>query len=131
MLGLPFMSPTVNMFIEDEYFVKLTENPEYYLTVEPYKIKESSNGRRCPVIGLDDIELCCLHYKSCDEAIEFWNRRKTRVDFNRILVIANSWNMHGNKELMQRVLNCGYPSIVYTYGDFGLVICFIEVNAYR
>ena len=32
-LGLQFLSPTINMFIEDENFVKLVENLEYYFSI--------------------------------------------------------------------------------------------------
>lgn len=30
-----------------------------------------------PKIAVDDIEICCLHYHSCSDAIEAWERRST------------------------------------------------------
>ena len=78
-LGLEFLSPTINMFIEDENFVKLVENLEYYMSV-PATAKQDryvdpiDNSIVYPKIQIDDIELCCLHYKDCNDAIAAWER---------------------------------------------------------
>lgn len=79
--GLRFQSPTINMFIENENFVKLVENFEYYMsiTAEPITdcyIDPIDEKVKYPKIKVDDISICCLHYKDCEEAIEAWERRK-------------------------------------------------------
>lgn len=119
-LGLEFKTPTINMFIEDENFVKLVENFEYYMSITPKAkcecfIEPKDNNIKYPKIAIDDIEICCLHYKSCAEAIEAWERRKKRINYDNIYVIGNSWNMHSNEELIKRLSqNRKYKTILFT-----------------
>ena len=124
-LDLPFMSPTINMFIEDENFVKLVENLEYYLAVEPEPLYEMyEDGEMVyPKISIGDIELCCLHYKSCQEAIDAWNRRRKRVNLKNVVVIANSWNLHNKKIYIKRLLNTKYKTIIFTTETTNLENC--------
>ena len=118
-LGLQFLSPTINMFIEDKNFVKLVENLEYYLSISAEPLTEKyidpvDNSITYPKIKIKDIEICCLHYKDCKEAIDAWERRKKRVNLNNVFVIGNSWNMHGNIELMQKICNSSYKSVLFS-----------------
>lgn len=118
-LDIPFLSPTINLFIEDENFVKLVENPEYYFNIEAKPLIEKytdsvDSSISYPKIVVDDVEICCLHYKNCKEAIEAWERRRKRINFDNIYVIGNSWNLHGNLELIQRLSNINYPTVIFT-----------------
>ena len=118
-LGIQFLSPTINMFIEDENFVKLVENLEHYLSVKVEPLTDKfidpiDNTIVYPKIKIDDIEICCLHYKDCQDAIDAWERRKKRVTLSNVFVIGNSWNMHGNKELIARICQSKYKSVVFS-----------------
>lgn len=118
MFGLPFQSPTINMFIEDENFVKLAETPEHYLKSKPVPVSDCyvdpiDNNIQYPVIGIDDIRLCCLHYKNCDEAIEQWKRRCERVQFDKLFIVANTWNLHDNEDLIKRIDDLKDPHIIF------------------
>lgn len=122
-LGLEFKSPTINMFIEDENFVKLVENLEYYMSIKPIAKYEKyvdpiDPNIVYPVISVDDVELCCLHYKSCADAIDAWERRRKRVNLNNVYVIANSWNLHENEELIKRLSNTKYKTVIFTYKSY-------------
>lgn len=128
-LDLEFKTPTINMFIEDENFVKLVENFEYYMQIEAVPkcecyIDPIDNKIRYPKIAIGDIELCCIHYKNCQEAIEAWERRKKRVNYNNIYVIANTWNLHENAELVQRLCNTKYKTIIFTTQDYDEQQCY-------
>lgn len=132
MLGLPFTSPTINMFIEDENFLKLVSNLKHYMSIEPEPLADPyvdpvDRTVKYPKIRIDDIEICCLHFKNCAEAINAWNKRRNRINFENILVIANSWNMHGNKTLIKKILNTGYRTICFTFGDYTEANC-IQLN---
>lgn len=88
------------MFIEDENFVRLVNNLEYYLSLDVQPLTDKyidpiDPNISYPKIQVGDIELNCLHYKDCLEAIECWERRKLRVNYDNVFVIGNSWNMHG------------------------------------
>jgi uncharacterized protein (DUF1919 family) len=119
-LGLEFKSPTINMFIEDENFIKLVGNLEHYLQVEPQPVTDCfidpiDSDISYPKICVDDVEICCLHYKDCNEAIEAWEKRCKRVNFENIYVIGNSWNMHSKKELVEELLRVSkYKTVVFT-----------------
>ena len=131
-LGLEFRSPTINMFIEDENFVKLCENLEYYMRLEAEPFCEQfvdpiDKNIVYPKIRVGDIELCCLHYKSCKEAIDAWERRRKRVNLSNVYVIANSWNLHENEELIKRISNLKYKTVIFTYHSFKNDKC-IDLN---
>ncbi len=128
MLGMQFSSPTINMFIEDENFVKLCENPQHYFSVdaEPYEechVDSNDKNLRYPIIKVDDILLCCQHYENCEEAVKDWNKRRLRVDYNKIFVISCSWNLHERADLVERINNLPYPSIIFTTEDYNFSRC--------
>lgn len=128
MLGMQFTSPTINMFIEDENFIKLVKNLKYYMAIpaEPLTdkyIDPINSSIIYPKIKIDDIEICCLHFKDCKDAVDAWEKRRKRINFNNILVIANSWNMHENEKHINNILDTGYRTICFTYGDFHFDNC--------
>ncbi len=118
MLGLQDQSPTINMFIRGESFVKLASDPKKYMQeLEPFPITEEFDEPGLlthPVIGVGDIRLNCLHYSCCKDAIEAWNRRKTRVDYDRCLLIATDWDLNYDEELIKKTLSLPYPKVVFT-----------------
>lgn len=70
-LGLQFRSPTVNLFIPANDFIKFCENLEHYLNID--ELVECSDiaktkGANYPVAYLDDILLFLVHYSSVEEA---------------------------------------------------------------
>lgn len=117
-----FQSPTINMFIEDDNFVKLANNPMYYFNVPPVAVTDYYEDSidstiHYPIIAVGDVRLCCLHYKNCDEAAEAWRKRCTRIDYENIYVIANSWNLHGDVGLVKELFECKYPVVFFDYTD--------------
>lgn len=83
-LGLKFLSPTVNLKILPDDFVKFVKNLKEYLELD-FVLVES--GLPYPVGRLKDIMVYFVHYKSFDEAVKKWNERKKRIDFNNIRII--------------------------------------------
>lgn len=41
---------------------------------------------------IDDVEICFLHYNSIDEAKQKWNRRKKRINWEKIVYKFNDQN---------------------------------------
>ena len=147
------------MFIEGENFVKLLEHLEYYMGLVPIAVNDSYKdpvvtGLQYPLIKIGDVELCCLHYKNCVSAIDAWERRKKRIDYDNVYVLANTWDLDENEELINRLYKTGFKTIVlttnkkfkydskmvYINGDFTLdekgnpvpsPINYIDKNAYR
>ena len=121
-LGMEFFSPTINMFIEDESFIKLAYNPKKYFSIDPVAITDKyveplDPSVSYPKIGIDDIEICCLHYKDCVDAIDAWNRRRKRVNLDNVFVIGNSWNMHSDQQLVEKIADAPYKTIVFSTID--------------
>ncbi len=91
MLGLPFRSPTVNMFFSDEDFVKFLHAPKFYLESEPrferldFSWAGAPNGY--PVLALEDIRLNMMHYKTADAAVDKWLKRKARINWYNSIAI--------------------------------------------
>ena len=110
MLGLKFSSPTINMFIRGQNFLKFCKNPEKYLNADAKPIcdnyKEPNNsGVSYHLIRVLDIDLCAMHCKSGQEACQAYNRRKARFDCNNFVIIANTWDLMNNLEWIKEVLS--------------------------
>lgn len=96
-------TPTVGLFFLASDYIKFITNIKEYLnkelnfiSVEQSKwkdriLKEKKAGS-FPIGKLDDIEIFFLHYHSEDEAKEKWNRRKERINWDRILFKFNDQN---------------------------------------
>ena len=86
LLNLPFRSPFVNMNMIMEYFFKFLHDPHAYLEKEPTFYKMFKDF---PLLSLEDIRLDMVHYKTSEEAIEKWNERKQRINWNNLFVVAD------------------------------------------
>jgi uncharacterized protein (DUF1919 family) len=93
---LKFNSPTINLQISPQNFIKFLKNINYYLSIELIEEKEPDiddfirlGGQTInfPVGRLDDIVVYFQHYHSFDEAKEKWDLRKKRIIWDKIYVI--------------------------------------------
>lgn len=90
-LRLRFLSPTINLYMQAEDFIKFCESLPYYLSID--QMTECTNpaikgNRVYPVAYLGDIKLFLVHYSSVKQAQQKWNERKQRIKKNSIVVIA-------------------------------------------
>ena len=88
-LGRRFLSPTINMSINDSDFLKLLMDLEYYfdqtftfLPSETYPVGLLGEGDR-------QIEVRFEHYKEPQEAGEKWNNRKQRIVKDIYVIMAD------------------------------------------
>ena len=96
-----YNTPFVGLFLLPECFVKLSNNFEYYMSQEVRFVTESKyayiNQLRenhegdYPLGLLVDLEINFLHYRSQEEALDKWDRRKKRMDWEHLyfVLIAN------------------------------------------
>lgn len=102
--NLPYMTPTIGLFIMPEDYLKFVRNLNYYLSLE-LKFIDYKESRFCeylsknvhkfgqyPIGKLDDIEIQFLHYSDENEAREKWNRRKQRINMKNIIYKFNDQN---------------------------------------
>lgn len=85
-MGLPVCSPTINLTIPMNDFVRFAEKLEWYLKQTLCRIEES--GVFCPVGALDDVKIYFTHYDTWERAARKWRLHSRRVDLNRLFFIG-------------------------------------------
>lgn len=94
--GLPKLSPTIGGYFFAEDYIKFIFNLKHYLNCnmeiidahssfhyDALKEKEQLN---IPIGQIDDIEFVFLHYKDPEIALDKWQRRVKRVNYNNIIL---------------------------------------------
>lgn len=112
-LGLKFISPTINLYMNCSDYIKFLENLEYYLTfnIEPYV---GEIEKKYPIGRLGDLILFLVHYSSVEEANIKWQERKKRMDKNNIFVIATDRDGFSD-ELLERFNALPYKKKIFTH----------------
>lgn len=86
-LGLKCNSPFKNLFLIDNEYIKVCNNLEYYMSINPetdgFEV-DSHSGMTYPVLKLDDIRLFCNHDKDAEQAIDKWQRRKKHINYRNL-----------------------------------------------
>ncbi|RYD70513.1 MAG: DUF1919 domain-containing protein [Sphingobacteriales bacterium] len=84
--GLEYNTPFVGLFIPPLDFVKLCNDLPYYLAQPLQFIKRSRfsdyQNINYPLAVLSDVEIHFVHYKSEEDAVSKWNRRRERMPQN-------------------------------------------------
>lgn len=83
-LNKQFLSPTINLWMHQDDFLKFVKNLKDYLNKELNFVKTEYNY---PVAMLDDIMIYFNHSKTENEARENWNRRKKRIQYDNLYII--------------------------------------------
>ena len=85
-LGLKYLTPTVNLMIEMNDFVKMAGNLEWYMKQE---LVEGTEEEKCPVGLLGDIKIHFIHYKSFAEGAAKWEERKQRIRWDNLFIVGS------------------------------------------
>lgn len=103
--GLPYSSPTIGLFFFSEDYIKFVSDLKKYLALDfkfiTYKESrfrkelETYGGEciECPIGILGDIEVVFLHYKTPEDALKKWNRRKSRINWDNIYYKMSEMNL--------------------------------------
>lgn len=112
-LGVQFRSPTINLYMNCEDFIRFCEMPERYLSADflPYIGKEK---KAYPMAYLDDLVLHLVHYSSFEEGRDAWERRKKRVNLNNTFLVATDRDGF-NSELSKRFDALPYPKVLFVH----------------
>ena len=118
-LNIHYTTPTVGLFFFADDFVKFVEDLKYYLNLE-LQFKEKSNFKQAnkirektkyPIGVLNgDIEIHFLHYHTQTEAKEKWNRRKSRINWDKLFIIMNDQN-NFNENALSKFNKIRYPKV--------------------
>ncbi len=113
--GLEFTSPTIGLFFFPEEYIKFLENLKWYLK-QPLRFTAvtrhsfvrnrllASIKRNYPIGILGgDVEIHFLHYTNEEEALEKWNRRLLRINYENLYILFSDSEPEEFKEdLLER-----------------------------
>lgn len=108
-MGQQFLSPTINLFFCPSDFIKMVKNLVYYMELTP-KMKWDEEY---PIGYLDDIEIRFMHYQTCSEALETWERRKRRINWDKILILCTDRDGFDN-DMFSEWQTIPYPKVLFT-----------------
>ena len=108
-MKLPFQSPTVNAFIPQPDFIRFTNNLDHYLQVP----LDLSWDAEYPIGRLGDVSVHFVHYETCRDAADAWARRKTRIRFDKILVLCTDRDGFTD-EVFDQWREIQYPKLLFT-----------------
>ncbi len=100
--NLEYLSPTLGLFFMANDYIKFIYNLKHYIdsdlkfiSIEESKHKDylKKLNYNSPIGKIDDIEIMFLHYGSESEAFEKWERRKKRINWNKIIYKFSDQNM--------------------------------------
>lgn len=83
-LGLQFNTPTVNLKILPDDFIRFLEDPHKYASLELVEIPSEFSY---PMGMLGDIPIYFVHYKTFEEAKAAWERRLSRVNWDNLRIM--------------------------------------------
>lgn len=98
-LGMRFYSPTVNLMMRQDHFIRFVLNREDYLR-EILQFYEDENYS-CPCAHLGDIDIHFTHYKTREEARDKWIDRSRRIDDNNLFIFAEERDGIGEYQIRE------------------------------
>lgn len=85
-MKIKYLSPTINLSFDMNDYVRFLENLEWYLKQPVVPYEDDRFDYPCGMIG--DVEIRFNHYKTIEEAISKWERRKRRIDWDNLFIMA-------------------------------------------
>ena len=115
-LGMPYTSPTCNLYFTASDFVKFCENMKYYLSLEMVECDKKAEhiDVAYPVGKLDDIYVYFVHYKTFEEAKWKWTHRIERINFDN-LFLAMTDRDGGTDCVLERYAKLPYSKVYFSH----------------
>lgn len=88
-LGLECISPFKNLFLEDDSYLRMLNDLQYYIQCEPTfggKAIDIHSGKKYPILKLDDVLVHCNHDDDYESAIQNWNRRLKKINMDNLFI---------------------------------------------
>lgn len=130
--NLEYNSPTIGLYLFSDDYIKFIYDIKKYLAIKPefitleesrhYKtLKKYGGGNlKCPIGKFDDIEIIFLHYKSSEEVLDKWNRRKKRICWDNIFFKMSEQNDCTREHLLEFDRLPAKNKVLFTSKDYGL-----------
>lgn len=108
--GREFTSPTINLYFDGCSFVNLLKKPKYYFAKDICFVEDAAYD--FPVGVIEDVKIYFVHYKTNEEARDAWIRRKKRIVWNNIFVVATDRDGLNTPEMLDKFDKLPYPNKV-------------------
>jgi uncharacterized protein (DUF1919 family) len=121
-LGLQFLSPTINLCMWQNDYLKFVLNLKEYLALE---LNFIASDEDFPVAKLGDITLYFNHYHTELEAREGWEKRKNRINYDNLFLIMYDKDGLTQDDLAKlKTINCRGKIVISntTYPEMDYVI---------
>lgn len=128
--GASYDSPTIGLYFFAEDYIKFVYDLKKYLNTEirfitykesKYKnILEKRGELKCPIGIIDDIEIIFLHYKTPDEVLEKWTRRKNRMHWDNLIFKMSEQNLCTLELLRKFDALPEEKKLIFVSADYGL-----------
>lgn len=119
--NMRFMSPTINLAIGAADFLKFCQNLRYYTSLAPsLALEPIQSTQTYPLIMLGDILIHAIHYDSFDNFCEAWNRRVSRINFDKLFYIFSDRDGF-TVELLPEIDKLETPKVMFAkekYDDY-------------
>lgn len=115
-MRLKFLSPTINLSFDMNDYVKMLENLRWYM--EQPILSYDDDRFEFPTGKLADIEIRFNHYDTFEEAVEKWEERKKRINWDNLFILGIDGD-NCTYETMQRFDNLPYKNkVIFTHKPY-------------
>ncbi len=126
-LGMQFLSPTINLWIPTNDFIKFIRNIREYVEEDLVLV---NNKQGYPIVLLKDITIHFNHYKTFEEAKQKWNERKKRIDYDNLYIMMGDNGL--SYEDIKRLQNVQCKRlIVFTAKDYSELDYTFQLKRYK
>lgn len=119
--GCKFQSPTINLQMSPEDYLRFCENLDYYCSLDiseesPLNVVElfrtlGGTNIEFPVGRLGDLTLFFQHFDSFQQAVCKWNERKKRIDHDRLFFVFVDTNC--TSEMVRRFVDLPFQNKLF------------------
>lgn len=114
-LGMQYLTPTVNLSIEMNDFVKMVNKLSWYME---QKLVEAEEEGRCPIGLLGDIKIYFIHYDTFHEARVKWEDRRQRIHWDNLFIVGSEKD-GCTYETIQNFEKLPYENkVIFTHVDY-------------
>lgn len=112
-MKMEFLSPTINLYFKAADFMKFISDLKRYISTD----LRITWGEEYPIGYLDNVTIQFMHYSTCSEAQEAWNRRLQRMNWDNIVVFCTDMEGFSQKEFTVWK-DISYPKVLFTSNPY-------------
>ena len=115
--NMPFLTPTVNMYLTMPDFIRLCKNIDYYFGQNHILLPELTAERGYIVTRLGDITIFGVHFHDFNDFCLAWERRKVRLNKNKLFLIFTDRDGF-TPDMLDEINTIPYPKVLFSYRQF-------------